>query len=387
MLRVIWLMLFMVFAGGVSGQTTGRIYWTEWWSYNPANSRIARADVDGSNVETLLDGFQAGTGLKDLAIDADSGKLYWSNRSSGIIERSNLDGTGRETVLTDVNAIGLALDSGAEKIYWTDYTYSDPRIRRANFDGTGVEDLVSASSGCVLEGIALDLGSGYLYWAERMDQQIWRANLNGSGATLLLECWQGIGHPWGLALAGGRIYWATDESIMSAFTDGSDIQTLVMDLADSPRSLEMDAVANQLYWVTGSSYSGMVQRIDLDGTNLATLMTDLYYGYGLALEPTSSTAVPDAPTSITRLENHPNPFNPSTLISFDLLEAQTVRVQIYTIEGALVSTLLHQWRDSGPHTLVWNGLDVRGRTLPSGTYICRVAASGYEQSRLMTLVR
>jgi hypothetical protein len=233
----------------------------------------------------------------------------------------------------------------------------------------------------------LDLGAGHVYWAERMDQQIWRANLNGSGATLLLECWQGIGHPWGLALAGGRIYWATDESIMSATVSGTDIQTLVTDLPDSPRSIEMDAVANQLYWVTGSSYASMVQRIDLDGTGLVTLVTDLYYGYGIALEPSSISAVPDVAAQIIRLENHPNPFNPSTLISFDLQQGQTVRLQVYTLEGALVGTLLDEWRGPGHHTVRWDGCDQRGRALPSGIYICRLAAPGGEQTRRMTLLR
>ena len=373
--------------GITSAQTATRFYWTEWYSYNPDLSRIARANVDGTDVETLLDGFNDGTGVKDLVVDGDAGKLYFANRTVGLIERTNLDGTGRETVLTDAHPSGLALDVDGGKIYWADYTYSDPRIRRADLDGTNVETLVSASDGCQLEGIVLDLAAGHIYWAERMTQHIKRANLDGSGVTLILACWEGIGHPWGLALAGGRIYWASDESIFSANLAGEDVQTLVSDLPDSPRSLEMDAAAGQLYWVTGGMYGGLVQRINLDGTGLETLMEGLYYGYGLALEFGGAVAAPDVRPPVVRLDNHPNPFNPRTELVYNLPTTTHVRLTVFDPRGRRVRTLVDGVQAAGTQAVVWDGRDERGRDQASGVYFTRLQVGELTTSHKMLLAQ
>ena len=364
-----------------------RVYWTEWRSYNPTLSRIARAPADGGSAETLLTGFHHDTGLGDLAIDTDAGKLYWANRPADLIECANLDGTARDTVLADVNAVGLALDLAGGKIYWADYTYSDPRIRRADLDGTDVQDLVSASDGCQLEGLVLDLAAGKLYWAERMDQQIWRANLDGSGAQRILECWQGIGHPWGLALAGGRIYWPTGESIMSATLDGDDVTTVIDDLPDAPRSLEIDHAAGRLYWVTGDMSGAMVQRMNLDGTGLQTLVEGLYYGYGLALEYAAAVPVPDTPTASVHLRSHPNPFNPHTTLAFDLPRAGPVTLAVIAADGTRVRTLMQGWRAAGHHEVAWDGRDASGRAVASGVYLCHLTGASGTTAHAVTLVR
>ena len=353
-----------VAVGSAPAQVASKVYWTEWQSYNDALSRIARADVDGSNVETVLDGFSDGTGCKDLVIDSDAGKLYFANRSDGLIERSNLDGSDRETVVEGVNPIGLALDLAESMIYWSDYTYNDPCIRRANFDGTNVQTLGDAATGCSLEGIALDLSARHVYFAERMTQHIKRCNMDGGGVVLILACWEGIGHPRGLALANGRIYWSSDENIYSATLSGDDVQPLVTDLPDDPYSLEYDAQEGQLYWVTGGSYGGMIQRINIDGSGLQTLVEGLYWGYGLALELGGVVAVPDAmPAIVVEYGAWPNPFNPRVTVSFTLTAATGVRLDVYDLQGRRLVTLTEGNLPAGTHQRTW---DASG--LSSGLY-------------------
>jgi len=381
----IWLTTLLILTSGALAQTATRVYWT-------GNNAIRSANVDGSDVQTLVSGLPGLVGLHDIAVDSDRGKLYFAHKAAYIIECVNLDGTGRDTVLTDVYPVGLALDGPGEKIYWTDYTNANPRIRRANLDGSDAEDLFNASSGCDLTGIVLDVAAGHLYWAERLDQQIWRGNLDGGGATLILQCWAGIGSPWGLALANGRIYWAVGgihgQAIVSANLDGSDVQTLVSDLPHPPRYLEIDASTQRLYWVNYSTSSdGTVQRINLDGSGLETLATGIRYGHGLALEFNAFTAVSDAPLPMIQLNIYPNPFNPSTLISFDLDQSQAVQLHVYSLDGALLRTLLDGPRTAGRHAVNWDGCDDQGRVVPSGVYLCRLTTEQTQQTRQMTMIR
>jgi DNA-binding beta-propeller fold protein YncE len=384
--QAIWLAMLLILTGGALAGTATRVYWT-------GSGAITSAKVDGSDIQTVVSGLPGLVGLYDVAVDSDRGKLYFAHKAAYIIERVNLDGTGRDTVISDAYPVGLALDVSGEKIYWTDYTNANPRIRRADFDGSGVEDLFNASSGCDLTGIVLDLAAGHLYWAERMDQQIWRGNLDGTGATLILQCWSGIGHPWDLALAGGRLYWTVGGShgnaIVSASTDGSDVQTLVSDLPQAPRSLAFDTATQRLYWMNYStSWDGTVQHIDLDGSGLETLVTTgIRYGYGLALEFDPVSAASDSPQPMVRLSNHPNPFNPSTLISFDLARDQAVQLHVFALDGALLRTLVDEPRAAGHHTVNWDGRDAQGRALPSGVYLYRLTSEQAQHSRRMTMIR
>ena len=379
-----WLFMLLALTTSALAQTATRVYWT-------GNSAIKSANVDGSDIQTVVSPLPTMVGVKDIAVDSDRGKLYFAHKAANIIERVNLDGTARDTVITDAYPVGLALDVSAEKIYWTDYG-ANPRIRRANFDGSGVEDLFYTNSGCDLTGIVLDLAAGHLYWAERMDQQIWRGNLDGGGATLILQCWAGIGHPWDLALAGGRLYWTVGglhgQAIVSADLDGSDVQTLVSDLPDAPRSLEFDAASQRLYWVTwGSDWDGTVQSINLDGSGLETLVTVIRYGYGLALQFGPVSAASDTPLPMVQLNNYPNPFNPSTLISFDLALDQSVQLQVFALDGALLRTLIDESRTAGQHAVYWDGRDAQGRLLPSGVYLYRLTTEQTQQTRRMTMIR
>lgn len=80
--------------------------------------------------------------------------------------------------------------------------------------------------------------------------------------------------------------------------------------------------------------------------------------------------------------NYPNPFNPSTIIAFELPVEQQVVLEIYDLLGNRVSTLVDRHMAAGFHRVTF---DADG--LASGTYICRLRAGEFVQSQTMMLVR
>jgi len=96
---------------------------------------------------------------------------------------------------------------------------------------------------------------------------------------------------------------------------------------------------------------------------------------------------PFVPTATTLMQNFPNPFNPSTAITFDMAQAGHVTIQVYNVSGRLIRTLVDERRDAGRHHVEWNGMDTNGSSVPSGIYFYRMKASGYEATKKMILVR
>ena len=95
-----------------------------------------------------------------------------------------------------------------------------------------------------------------------------------------------------------------------------------------------------------------------------------------------------APGLVTKLKsNYPNPFNPSTTISFDLAKSGNVDLSIYNIRGQLVKQLAHQSLPSGSHSLVWDGKDRAGRNVASGVYFYRLETQNYSSTRKMLLMK
>jgi len=95
------------------------------------------------------------------------------------------------------------------------------------------------------------------------------------------------------------------------------------------------------------------------------------------------------PTRVTSLgQAHPNPFNPSTTIEFSLAQPGNARLDVYTIDGRLVNTLVNRSLAAGPHATTWNGVDHRGRSVASGTYFYRLTTgSGFSEAGRMVLVK
>ena len=86
-------------------------------------------------------------------------------------------------------------------------------------------------------------------------------------------------------------------------------------------------------------------------------------------------------------DNYPNPFNPSTSISYVLEENGMVSLLIYDMRGRLVSTLFEGRQNSGYHTMDWNGTDGLGGPISAGSYIYTIQVGNEMITKKMTLLK
>ena len=91
---------------------------------------------------------------------------------------------------------------------------------------------------------------------------------------------------------------------------------------------------------------------------------------------------------ITKLAgNYPNPFNPTTTISFSTKEAGYVSINIYNMKGQLVKTLINDQLDAAFHDVIWNGKDDSNKTISSGIYFYKMNANNYAATKKMILMK
>ncbi len=105
----------------------------------------------------------------------------------------------------------------------------------------------------------------------------------------------------------------------------------------------------------------------------------------VAFDPTAVGGAPALETAL--VGNHPNPFNPATRIAFRLSEAGRVRLTVHDVSGRLLRVLADDRREAGPHSLEFDGLDSRGRELPSGVYLAKLQVEGAASTHRMTMLR
>ena len=87
-------------------------------------------------------------------------------------------------------------------------------------------------------------------------------------------------------------------------------------------------------------------------------------------------AVQALPSAYALLKNHPNPFNPSTAIRYELPEAGQVVLDVYSLAGQRVRTLAAGHMEAGRHAVEWDGRDDFGHMVGSGIYLYRLIVDG-----------
>lgn len=107
----------------------------------------------------------------------------------------------------------------------------------------------------------------------------------------------------------------------------------------------------------------------------------------VAVEATPTEVPQEVPVRTLLKQNHPNPFNPSTTIQFELKRACHVQLQIFDVAGRLVNTLVDEERKIGLNEVLWRGQDSGGKQVATGVYLYRLRADGYVETRRMVLLK
>ena len=94
-----------------------------------------------------------------------------------------------------------------------------------------------------------------------------------------------------------------------------------------------------------------------------------------------------APQQFALYDNYPNPFNPSTRLSYDIAEQVRVNITIFDAVGREVIKLFDGIQNPGFQNVVWNGKDQFGQNVPAGIYIYRMNAGGFISTKKMVLLK
>jgi lysophospholipase L1-like esterase len=106
------------------------------------------------------------------------------------------------------------------------------------------------------------------------------------------------------------------------------------------------------------------------------------------IDPPSGVDEPVRPTGYALHGNVPNPFNPLTVIAYEMPVAAQVSLRVFDISGRLIATLKEGVSESaGRHDVTWTGRDHSGRQVAAGIYFYRMEAGSFAQTRRMVLVK
>jgi hypothetical protein len=180
-----------------------KIYWTDNSIY------LKNADLDGNNFDSI---YVYGKSKTGIALDLENEKIYFvdpgdkgSTDLDGKIQCVNFDGSQLKNLVENLNNPDkIAIDFNSGKMYWSEWasgwstSYYPIKIQKANLDGSEVEDiLVRDNDGAVPEGIAIDNDNQRLIWVESDYDYVGHkigyvksANFDGSGIkTLVSKLW------------------------------------------------------------------------------------------------------------------------------------------------------------------------------------------------------
>ena len=122
---------------------------------------------------------------------------------------------------------------------------------------------------------------------------------------------------------------------------------------------------------------------DLRQGAIARALTDGTGYFALPLAALRGRALPE---DFALGPNYPNPFNPSTIIPYQLAASSQVRLEVFNLLGQRIATLVDGERPAGFHTARWHATDAAGRAVGAGVYIYRMTVGAASQTGRMVLI-
>ena len=332
-----------------------------------------------------------------LVSDGTGGAIItWQDNRSGNadIYIQRVDGSGHVLWATNGAAVCTAaedqrypqiISDGADGaiITWMDGRGVDEDIYAQRIYSTGME--LWYPNGIPLCRAALDqhspqiapdgVGGAVIMWEDKRsgDYYVYAARVNESGelvATMLQS--------HAARFEGGviRLSWTLseiDDGARFTILRASDPDWIYTELEDA--AIERDGLSFGFTDDTCIPGSVVSYRVDVEVGGMPTR----------TLFETERITVPELP--LTLHQNHPNPFNPNTVIRFYLPEVGDITLDIYNVLGQKVVRLAEGRWEKGLHEVPWDGRNGWGARCSSGVYFMRLRASKTTISRKMVLLR
>ena len=144
------------------------------------------------------------------------------------------------------------------------------------------------------------------------------------------------------------------------FSEGMPTAVLVMDLSISPSNRKLRAVTHG---------NGVYERTLLASTNIHD---DPFQRWNSPVE---------------LFQNTPNPFNPTTEITFYLRESSYVHLSIYNMKGQKIRTVIANGYPAGRFSITWDGKNNSGHSVPGGVYLYHLRTDDFMKTKKMMLIR
>src|SRR5580692_324511 len=282
-----------------TAKTVGRLYFLDL-----AAGRVVTSNPDGSNLKTIVN---EGRKLPDgIVVDITAGHIYWTNMGNpkandGTIDRADLDGTNVTNIVPSGKTWTpkqLQLDAQNRKLYWSDR--EGMRVMRSNLDGSKIETLVETGHGdddrldarnwCV--GIAVDVNGGKFYWTQKGNDNAGQGRIFRAGLEIPKDqtpanrkdievLYDNLPEPIDLDLdLGNRVMYWTDRG---APPRGNTVNRAPMDAANGNRPVPeivfnhlMEGIGLALDLDNGRMFvtdlAGSVYSANLDGSNKKPLL-------------------------------------------------------------------------------------------------------------------
>jgi len=340
--------VFMQVNGAVNDATVGECFATQGYA-----GTMEWVSIDPTTGAGTVVGNTRVPGISGLAIDS-TGRVFGAGATArfddNMLYRIDVS-TGAVVAIGDTGLGCLqAMAFNASDDLYAIGTCSQPFASLYTVDtDTGIPTLIALVSPFV--GLSFDPTSGVLY-AVQWSQGLGIDNLYTVNTVTGASSFIGS---FGLGIGIGDIYFDSAGNLFGVIGGGA-----------GPNS-----------FVSINKTTGAATVIGPTGIGALTGL-DCFRGAPTAV-PQIDTRIP---TGYRLHEASPNPFNPVTLIRFDMPRASHVRLDVYDVLGRRVQSVLDGQKSAGTHAVRF-----RGEDLASGIYFYVLRTNGYRESRKMTLVK
>ncbi len=293
------------------------------------------------------------------------------------------------------------LDVADDKAYLT----FDDRMRIVNVqDPDGPSVVGTFVVGLPTTYLADVTVAGTMAYVVDFDRGLRIVNVSNPANPYQLGTYQIPGTVYDVAVAGGIAYLATSDAL----------RVIDVSTPSNPTHISTLPLPSQCFGVllngsTAYVCAGPAGVFAVEITNPSTPVVSghydtgdragtacLYYDYVVVADVSNGIYVladdtvvstPSITSVVPGIHAYPNPFNPSTTVSFSMPTSGVVSLQVFNVRGTLVRTLASGRYEAGVHTVSWDGSDGAGDPSASGVYFCRLRAGNETVNHKLVLLK